>query len=85
MNERKRKLDQQRKMEADMKYHFSKNKQFNLYGKPRKRLPTVRSLYQSEVISEPNKDFIKVEAPVDKRVKISSMANRMYMPAFGVE
>lgn len=85
INERKRQQDKKDKTESDMRYHFSKNKQFNLYGKPRKRLPAVRCLFQSDVISEPNQDFIRVEAPVDKRVRTSSLANRMYIPAFGVE
>ena len=48
-------------------------------------MPDVKALYKSTPMEEINEDYIRVEAPMDRRVKISSMNKRMYIPAFGVE
>lgn len=53
-----------------------KTKDFDVYGKLRQDHPFVKSTAKSSVPSELNEKFITTEAITDRRVKISSMANR---------
>lgn len=62
-------------------YHVSKTKEFNVTGKLRPLKLKVKSLAKSTVKSEMNERFITTESITDKRIKISSMANRAYTNA----
>jgi hypothetical protein len=62
-------------------YHFKKNKVFDVYAKPRTSFPKVKSIYQTNPMSAPNVKHIEIESQTDRRVKISSMARRLYIPA----
>jgi hypothetical protein len=57
-------------------HHVIKTKDFDVYGKLRNEHPFVKSIAKSQVPSELNEKFITTEAITDRRVKISSMANR---------
>ena len=62
-------------------YHVSKTKEFNVYGKLRPLKLKVKSLAKSKIKPEMNEKFITTECITDKRIKISSMANRAYLNA----
>lgn len=62
-------------------YHVSKTKEFNVYGKLRPLKLKVKSLAKSKLKPEMNEKFITTECITDKRIKISSMANRAYLNA----
>lgn len=51
----------------------------------RKDKPFVKSIVKSNVQSELNEKFITTECITDRRIKISSMANRQYMNAPSIE
>jgi hypothetical protein len=40
-------------------------------------MPEVRSLLRTQAISEINQKYLVTEAPLDKKVKISSMKNKL--------
>lgn len=85
MIEKQRIEENKIKREKDMQYHFQKSMRFNVYGTQRKNLPDVKSLYKSNPQTVPNERYIKIEAPVDRRVKVCSMNRRMFIQAPGVE
>ena len=58
-----------------------KTKDFNVYGSLREVRPQVRGLAKSRAQSELNEKFITTECITDQRVKISSMAPRLYINA----
>lgn len=62
-------------------YHVSKTKEFSVYGKLRPLKLKVKSLAKSKIKPEMNEKFITTECITDKRIKISSMANRAYLNA----
>lgn len=66
-------------------YHVSKTKEFNVYGKLRPLRIKVKSTAKSNIKPEMNERFITTECITDKRIKISSMANRAYINAPGVD
>jgi hypothetical protein len=66
-------------------YHVSKTKEFNVYGKLRPLKMKVKSLAKSKAKAEMNERFITTESITDKRIKISSMANRAYLNAPNVD
>jgi len=66
-------------------HHVIKTKDFDVYGKLRTDKPFVKSTQKSNVPSELNEKFITTECITDRRVKISSMANRQYINAPSVE
>lgn len=75
-----RNKDEEHLLKAE-EYHVSKTKEFSVYGQLRPLKLKVRSLAKSKVKSEMNEKFITTECITDKRVKISSMANRAYLNA----
>lgn len=66
-------------------HHIVKTKEFNVYGRLREERPMVKSIQKSKAESELNEKFITTECITDRRVKISSMANRHYAQAPSVE
>jgi hypothetical protein len=66
-------------------HHVIKTKDFDVYGKLRQDKPFVKATVKSNVPSELNEKFITTECITDRRVRISSMANRQYMNAPTVE
>lgn len=77
-------LEQERVLKAE-EHHVIKTKDFNVYGQLRTEKPFVKSTQKSTVASELNEKFITTECITDRRVKISSMANRQYINAPSVE
>ena len=59
-------------------HHIVKTKEFNVYGRLREDRPMVKSIQKSKADAELNEKFITTECITDRRVKISSMANRHY-------
>lgn len=72
--------DEEQLLKAE-EYHVSKTKEFNVYGKLRPLKLKVKSLAKSKIKPEMNEKFITTECITDKRIKISSMANRAYLNA----
>lgn len=60
---------------------MSKTKEFTVDGKLRPLKLKVKSLAKSRIKPEMNEKFITTECITDKRIKISSMANRAYLNA----
>jgi FAD synthase len=77
-------LDQEKILKAE-EHHVIKTKDFNVYGKLRTEKPFVKSTQKSNIASDLNEKFITTESITDRRVKISSMANRQYINAPSVE
>jgi hypothetical protein len=77
-------LEQEKILKAE-EHHVIKTKDFNVYGKLRQEIPYVESIEKSNAQSELNEKFITTECITDRRVKISSMANRQYINAPSVE
>jgi hypothetical protein len=48
-----------------------------VYGQERKSKPEVPTLLRTQPISEINQKYLVTEAPLDKKVKISSMKNKL--------
>lgn len=48
-----------------------------MYGQERRSRPEVRTLLRTQAISEINQKYLVTEAPLDKKVKISSMRNKL--------
>jgi hypothetical protein len=48
-----------------------------VYGLERRSRPEVRTLLRTQAISEINQKYLVTEAPLDKKVKISSMKNKL--------
>ena len=67
--------------QKNSEYHFKKNKVFDVYGKTRPGIPRIKSLLESNPQHETNNRYIEIESQTDQRIKISSMARRMYMEA----
>jgi hypothetical protein len=62
-----------------------KTKDFDVVGNLRKEKPFVKSIVKSNVQSELNEKFITTECITDRRIKISSIANRQYINAPSIE
>lgn len=77
-------LEQEKILKAE-EHHVIKTKDFNVYGKLRQEKPYVKSTAKTSVQTELNERFITTECITDRRVRISSMANRQYMNAPTVE
>lgn len=77
-------LEQERVLKAE-EHHVIKTKDFDVYGQLRQERPQVQATVKSEVPSELNEKFITTECITDRRVKISSMANRQYINAPSIE
>jgi len=77
-------LEQEKILKAE-EHHVIKTKDFDVYGKLRPEKPFVKSTVKSQLQSELNEKFITTECITDRRVKISSMANRQYINAPNVE
>jgi hypothetical protein len=77
-------LAQEKILKAE-EHHVIKTKDFDVYGALRQEKPLVKSTAKSNVASELNEKFITTECITDRRVRISSMANRQYMNAPGVQ
>lgn len=76
--------DEEQLLKAE-EYHVSKTKEFNVYGKLRPLKLKVKSLAKSKLKPEMNEKFITTESITDKRIKISSMANRAYLNAPSID
>jgi hypothetical protein len=48
-----------------------------LYGDERKLKVEVKSMIRTQPMSEINQKYLITEAPLDKRIKISSMKNKL--------
>ena len=68
-------LEQEGVLKAE-EHHVIKTKDFDVYGKLRQEKPFVKSIVKSQAQSELNEKFITTECITDRRVKVSSMANR---------
>lgn len=79
-----RQLEQEKILKAE-EHHVVKTKDFDVYGRLRTEKPFVKATVKSQVPSELNEKFITTECITDRRVKISSMANRQYINAPSVE
>jgi len=77
-------LEQERVLKAE-EHHVIKTKDFDVYGKLRQEKPFVKAIVKSQAPSELNEKFITTECITDRRVKVSSMANRQYINAPSVE
>jgi len=77
-------LEQEAILKAE-EHHVIKTKDFDVYGKLRQDKPFVKSIVKSQAPSELNEKFITTECITDRRVKVSSMANRQYINAPSVE
>mmetsp|Transcript_39737 Transcript_39737/g.60907 ORF Transcript_39737/g.60907 Transcript_39737/m.60907 type:complete len:179 (-) Transcript_39737:650-1186(-) len=77
-------LEQEKILKAE-EHHVIKTKDFNVFGKLRQDKPFVKATVKSQAQSELNEKFITTECITDRRVKISSMANRQYINAPSVE
>lgn len=68
------------------KYHEVKNYKYSLKGEKReqKDMSSVNVLKRMKVKSQMNEKFILTESQMEQRVKISSLANRVYNRAMGV-
>lgn len=77
-------LEQERVLKAE-EHHVVKTKDFDVFGKLRQAKPFVKATQKSNMPSELNEKFITTESITDRRVKISSMANRQYTNAPGIE
>lgn len=77
-------LEQEKVLKAE-EHHVIKTKDFDVYGKLRQDMPFVKATQKSQAQSELNEKFITTECITDRRVKISSMANRQYINAPNVE
>lgn len=77
-------LEQEGVLKAE-EHHVIKTKDFDVYGKLRQEKPFVKSIVKSQAQSELNEKFITTECITDRRVKVSSMANRQYINAPSVE
>jgi len=66
-------------------YHVVKTKDFNVVGRLRQDKPNVKVMQKSQAQSELNEKFITTECIADRRIRISSMANRQYINAPSVE
>lgn len=58
-------------------YHEKKRKDFDLYGNERQQKPKVASLLRTQPISEINQKYLITEAPLDRKIKIASMKNKL--------
>lgn len=77
-------LEQEAVLKAE-EHHVIKTKDFDVYGKLRQEKPFVKATVKSQAPSELNEKFITTECITDRRVKVSSMANRQYINAPSVE
>ena len=55
-----------------------KKKDFDVYGRERKDIKLVPCLLKTNPKSELNQKYILTDATTDNRIKISSMATRVY-------
>ena len=62
-------------------YHSLKTKTFDVYGEKREKSPQVPCLLRSTPEAKLNQKYILVESGTDKRLKISSLSNRIYLKA----
>ena len=76
--------EEQKTMEAE-EYKDRKTSKYDVYGLPRAEKPTVKSLRTSSPVKELNEKHVIVESATERRVKISSMANRIHMQAPSVQ
>ena len=72
--------------EKARKYHEVKNYKYSLKGEKRElgEMSSVNVLKRMKVKSQMNEKFILTESQMEQRVKISSLANRVYNRAMGV-
>ena len=66
-------------------YHDKKTYKFDVYGQDRKQTQVVPSLLRPTPAKELNTRFIAIEAGTDRRIRISSMANRMHVKAPSID
>ena len=57
-------------------YHVVKTKDFNVVGRLRQDKPQVKVMQKTQAQTELNEKFITTECIADRRIRISSMANR---------
>lgn len=68
-------------LEQALKYRETKRKDFDIYGKERQNIRKVPCLLKTNPKIELNQKYILTDASTENRVKISSMATRVYQHA----
>ncbi|CAD8197924.1 unnamed protein product [Paramecium octaurelia] len=74
-------IRQKRLNDESVKYRMQKRKDIDVYGKERKDKKLVPCLLKTNPKLELNQKYILTDATTDNRVKISSMATRVYQQA----
>lgn len=67
-----------KQLEDEKRFRQVRRKEFDVYGKDRKELKAVPCLLKTNPKSELNQKYILTDASTDNRIKISSMATRVY-------
>jgi len=79
--EKLRKDREDKEFQESQQYHESKLPKFDVYGEERRDKEFVPSLLRPIAQRELNTKQITVESSTDRRIKISSMANRLHLHA----
>ena len=79
--DRLQKLREQAEKDAAEEYSLIKSKNFDVYGNPRKEMPTVGALRTSSPQSTPNARFILTESATDRRLRTVSQSIRVHAKA----
>ena len=66
-------------------YHVTKTKEFDIIGKPREIKPLVSVIQRPNISKDLNQKYIMIDMLTDKRIKTTSMANRILIKAPDVE
>ncbi|CAD8207264.1 unnamed protein product [Paramecium octaurelia] len=74
-------VKQRKQLDESLRYRQVKKKDYDVYGKERKDLKLVPCLLKTNPKSELNQKYILTDASTDNRIKISSMATRVYQQA----
>lgn len=83
--EKERVLQEDRDRQKNLECLEKMKKEYDIYGKQRKPLEPIFTMFKGVPEFEFNDKTITVEAPTDKRVKISSTANRAYLLAPSID
>jgi len=76
--------DHEKFLQAEQ-YHVTKTKEFDIIGKPREIKPLVSVIQRPNISKDLNQKYIMIDMLTDKRIKTTSMANRILIKAPDVE
>ena len=79
--EQERLIEEERDRRKTQEYLSKLKYDVDIYGKQRAPLPAIYSMFRGHPQYELNEKTIEIEAPTDKRIKTSSMADRVYLHA----